>query len=201
LTARHYREYNNPNRGHARDHQRSDQVVESGRLVAFVVMHRANAKCHANNIQRPDDHRDGGTDHQAKLRLVSEKVGHNAKIRVLSASFGSASEISIIQNMRALLNQHLNLLTAQGTLVKINHLAFWLMRILVVSLDEFDAFLVASGTAPQVWGMLVDVGGRVVHNELITTARTVVVPRLRIRKCQAFRLVRPAGSTDYGVTS
>ena len=65
-----------------------------------------------------------------------------------------------------------------GTPIKVNDLAFRLIGITVVSFDQLYGLHVATRTSLEVWGMLSGIGGRVIHDKLVTAGSAMIVPHL-----------------------
>lgn len=57
--------HNNPHCDHTGYCQRTEQIMKRRRLVAFMIVHRPNAKRHADDIHAPNKGRYYGPDGQA----------------------------------------------------------------------------------------------------------------------------------------
>jgi hypothetical protein len=94
-------------------------------------------------------------------------VVHELKIR--------SPTYSKIKLVFARLNHQEDLLTAKSTSVKIYNLTVRLIGVLIISLNEFDASLIARGAATDLTWMFFAIGIIVVDVEFVAATRTTVV--------------------------
>ncbi len=94
-------------------------------------------------------------------------VVHELKIR--------SRTYSKIKFVFARLNHQEDLLTAKSTSVKIYNLTVRLIGVLIISLNEFDASLIARGAATDLTRMFFAIGIIVVDVEFVAATRTTVV--------------------------
>jgi len=110
-----------------------------------------------------------------------------------------ASITSMIPNVRASLNDFVNLQAATATTIKIYNFPSRLIAVRVVTLDKLNSLFVTSGASPRVRRVLLGIRCRIFDGKLFTTQRTVILGRLHARLAGRLDLIRSTASADDGV--
>ncbi len=76
-----------------------------------------------------------------------------------------------------------------GAPIKINHLTFWLARVMVITFDKLNSLSVTLRTASEIWRMQSDISARVIHNKFITAGCAMIASNLWAGKRNALCLV------------